>query len=42
MKAMFYFEDLMLEIRKDLGHKNKGFEKGDVLSLFINDIKNYV
>lgn len=42
IKSMFYLEDLMLEIRKDLGHKNKDFKKGDVLSLFINDIEKYI
>lgn len=42
INSMFYLEDLMLEIRKDLGHRNKDFEKGDVLSLFINDIGKYI
>jgi len=37
-KSMFEFERLLLAIRKDTGHKNKGFEKGDLLGLFINDI----
>ena len=26
------------EIRKDLGHKNRGLKRGDILSLFVNDI----
>lgn len=40
--GMFIFEKLMLEMRKDLGHKNKNILKGDILSLFINDIKKYI
>jgi hypothetical protein len=31
-------ENLLLTIRKDMGHKNKNFQQGDILSLFINDI----
>ena len=31
-------ERLILAIRKDLGHKNKGLHKGDILALFVNDI----
>ncbi len=39
---MFIYEDLIRAIRKDLGHKNKDLTKGKLLSLFINDIANYV
>lgn len=39
--VIFNFENLILEIRKDLGHKNKDIDKGDILSLFVNDIKAY-
>lgn len=31
-------ENLLLTIRKDMGHKNKNLQQGDILSLFINDI----
>lgn len=31
-------ENLLLAIRKDMGHKNKGLQQGDILSLFINDV----
>lgn len=41
-QLMFQYEDLIRAIRKDLGHKNKGLNKGNLLSLFINDIGNYV
>lgn len=30
-----------MAIRKDMGHKNKGVTKGDLLGLFINDIDKY-
>ncbi len=36
--AIFLLEDLMLNIRKDLGHNNRNITRGDVLSLFINDV----
>jgi hypothetical protein len=32
-------ERLLLSIRKDIGHSNKGLKAGDLLSLFINDIE---
>jgi ABC-type lipoprotein release transport system permease subunit len=39
---MFEFEQLLLEIRKDTGHKNKKLVKGDLLGLFINDLDKYL
>lgn len=41
-KVIFNFENLLLEIRKDMGHTNWGLSKGDVLSLFINDIGKHL
>ena len=41
MEYMFEFEKLLLEIRKDTGHKSKKIKKGDLLGLFINDIDKY-
>ena len=38
---MITYEEMLREIRKDLGHKNKGLNQGDILSLFINDIDKY-
>ncbi|MHA2855499.1 hypothetical protein ACXZ7E_16000 [Paenibacillus lautus] len=35
------FEELLLEIRKDTGHKNTKLKKGELLGLFINDIEKY-
>ena len=40
-RVLFLFEALLLEIRKDFGHKNKGIKQGDILSLFITDIDKY-
>jgi len=31
-------ENLILAIRRDLGHKNRGFKQGDILRTFVNDI----
>lgn len=41
-QVLFYFEDVLLKIRKDLGHKNKDIGKGKLLGLFINDIERYI
>lgn len=41
-KFIIMFEALLLKVRKDLGHKNKDISSGDILSLFINDVKNLI
>jgi len=41
MALMFLYEDLLLAVRRDLGHKNRGLKQGDVLALIINDIDKY-
>lgn len=38
MEVMLLYEQLILTIRRDLGHKNKNLGRGDVLALFVNDI----
>ncbi len=38
MKVMLLYEQLILTIRHDLGHRNKNLGQGDVLALFVNDI----
>lgn len=38
MSLMLLYEQLILTIRRDLGHKNSNLGTGDVLALFINDI----
>jgi hypothetical protein len=42
MRLMFLYEDLIRAIRQDLGHKNRGLTRGDILALFVNDIGKYV
>jgi len=32
------FDEIVREIRKDLGYRNSGVKDGDVLKLFINDL----
>ena len=42
MDLMFRFEDLLLAMRRDLGHRNNGVSRGDVLGLWVNDIDDYL
>lgn len=42
MQNLFLLEEIVLEIRKDMGQKKKGLKQGDLLSFFVNDIKNYL
>ncbi|WP_156144567.1 hypothetical protein [Vibrio hyugaensis] len=35
-------EDLLLAIRKDLGHSHPNFKRGQILRLYINDIDDYI
>jgi hypothetical protein len=37
-KKIWDFEDVLKEIRKDLGHSNIGFKRGTLLGLFLNNI----
>ena len=37
-EILIVVEDLLLAIRKDLGHKNKNITRGKILGLFINDL----
>jgi len=39
---LFDFEEILLAIRKEFGHKNKGLQRGDLLGTFINDIDKYL
>jgi len=41
-EVLFEVERLLLAIRKDLGHSNKGLTSGKVLGLFVNDIESYL
>jgi len=37
-RVLFYLEELLFAIREDVGHDNEDLTKGDLLSLFINDM----
>lgn len=39
---LFVLEEIIFEIRKDMGHKRRGLKKGDILAFFVNDIKDYM
>lgn len=40
-KMLLAFEKLLLDFRKDIGHKNEGISNGDILTIFINDWHKY-
>ncbi|MCW2785661.1 MAG: hypothetical protein JWP74_2178 [Marmoricola sp.] len=39
---MFQFEEVLMAVRRDLGHATKNLSKGDLLGLFINDIHEHL
>ena len=41
-KTAIALENLLYSIRSDCGHENKGLGQGDLLTLFINDIRAYI
>ena len=41
-ETMFKFEQFLLALRREFGHKNKNLKRGDVLGLFVNDIADFV
>jgi hypothetical protein len=42
IETMVTLENLLYSIRADCGHENKGLKKGDLLTLFITDLRNYI
>lgn len=42
MAMLLAFEDMLFEIRKDLGHSNSGLAKGDILGMFLKDYQSTV
>lgn len=42
MIIMFALEDFFYAVREDLGHDNNNLNKGDILAMFINDVKDYL
>lgn len=41
-EMLFLYERFLLEVRRDLGHKNKDLKKGTLLGLFVNDLDRYL
>lgn len=39
---LLVWEKLLLAIRKELGHSNKGLQQWDVLKVFVNDIDDHI
>jgi hypothetical protein len=37
--SLYNFEQILFEIRKDIGHSNQTLKPGDLLTLFINDLQ---
>jgi hypothetical protein len=42
LASILRFEEMLFEIRQDLGHDNKELKQGSVLGLFVNDIEQYL
>ncbi len=42
IEMMRELENLLLAIRKDTGHKNKGFADFDLIKIFINDAEQFI
>lgn len=40
--TLFLMEDIIFEIRQDMGLPRKGLEQGDILAFFVNDIKEHL
>ena len=41
VEIMIALEKLLFDFRKDIGHKNKDLDTGDILSLFLTDWNKY-
>ena len=41
-QTLFVLEDIIFEIRSDMGLKRQGLKKGDMLKFFVNDIDKYL
>ncbi|WP_286756731.1 hypothetical protein [Roseivirga sp. UBA838] len=41
LEVLVLLEDLLFEIRRDIGHKNKDLKRGDILKLFVTDLNEY-
>lgn len=39
---LLILEEIIFEIRKDMGQKKRGLKQGDILAFFVNDINEYL
>jgi hypothetical protein len=42
VQVIFEVEQLLLAIRKDLGHSNKNLSRGKIIGLFVNDVAQHL
>ena len=42
MENLFILEEIIFEIRKDMGQRQKGLKQGNILAFFVNDINKYL
>lgn len=42
IEAMLIFEQMLLHIRKDLGHSNRNLKTCSILGIFVNDIEEFI
>lgn len=41
-ETLFLLEDIVFEIRKDMGQSKRGLKQGDILRFFINDVSEHL
>ncbi|KGF04381.1 hypothetical protein HMPREF1630_04180 [Anaerococcus lactolyticus S7-1-13] len=41
-ETLFLLEDIIFEIRKDMGQSKRGLKQGDILRFFVNDISEHL
>lgn len=41
LPTLYLIEEMLIAIRKDLGHKNAGVKRGKILGMLINDLPKY-
>jgi hypothetical protein len=42
VEGLFWLEELMIEIRRDVGYPTTTLKRGDILRLWVNDIDQYL
>lgn len=41
-ETLFLLEDIVFEIRKDMGQSKRGLKQGDILRFFVNDVSEHL